>query len=88
MFCCVCNGTCNHTGEHSYCDKHRVYPGVKDPTPYPVWLLPSMPSAPGWVCPACGAGNAPWVSRCSCKGWPKYEVTCTTKTQGGLDQNA
>jgi hypothetical protein len=27
----------------------------------------------GWLCPACGGGNAPFVQRCPCKGWPKME---------------
>lgn len=32
----------------------------------------------GWLCPACGRGNAPLTETCSCKGWPHYDVTCTT----------
>ena len=30
----------------------------------------------GWLCPACGRGNAPTNMTCPCKGWPKMEVTC------------
>ena len=30
----------------------------------------------GWLCPACGRGNAPFNSTCPCKGYPKMEVTC------------
>jgi hypothetical protein len=30
----------------------------------------------GWLCPACGRGNAPMNMTCPCKGWPKMEVTC------------
>lgn len=22
MMCCICNGTCNHVGPHSYCSAH------------------------------------------------------------------
>lgn len=28
--------------------------------------LSSPPTAYGWLCPACGRGNAPWQSHCSC----------------------
>lgn len=31
----------------------------------------------GWVCPVCGAGNAPWVSRCNCMGF-EYKITCSS----------
>lgn len=30
----------------------------------------------GWLCPACGRGNAPTNMTCPCKGWPKMEITC------------
>ena len=42
----------------------------------PVVLPVSPPLQTGWLCPACGGGNAPFVQRCPCKGWPKMEVTC------------
>ncbi len=33
---------------------------------------PTKPSEPpvqvGWLCPACGAGNAPWSAQCGCQG--------------------
>ena len=32
------------------------------------------PTQTGWVCPICGAGLAPWVSRCPCQD--KWEITC------------
>jgi hypothetical protein len=30
----------------------------------------------GWLCPACGRGNAPFVSLCPCKPWPEMRITC------------
>jgi hypothetical protein len=30
----------------------------------------------GWLCPACGRGNAPFVQRCPCKPWPEMRITC------------
>lgn len=36
----------------------------------------ATPANYGWVCPACGSGNAPFTQRCPCKGWPKMEITC------------
>lgn len=37
---------------------------------------PQIAGPVGWICPKCGAGNAPFTSRCGCVGWPKLEVTC------------
>jgi hypothetical protein len=30
----------------------------------------------GWLCPACGRGNAPMNMTCPCKPWPTLEVSC------------
>jgi len=30
------------------------------------------PTSTGWVCPACGRGNAPWKGICDCVSWPAY----------------
>lgn len=40
-----------------------------DPPPYlyyPWGLELSQPPQQGWLCPACGRGNAPFVPQCSC----------------------
>lgn len=38
--------------------------------------IAAPPGPTGWVCPKCGAGNAPFNPRCSCVGWPELKVTC------------
>jgi len=43
----------------------------------PVTTAPVTPIAPvGWLCPACGRGNAPTNMTCPCKPWTKMEITC------------
>lgn len=37
---------------------------------------PTVPQIGGWICPTCGGGNAPWSSRCGCKVFLDYKVTC------------
>ena len=81
MFCCICNGTCNHIGPHSYCEFHGKAQVIR--VEYPAYPLPAMPPAPGWVCPVCGGGNASWVARCPCKPIGK-----DTKTTEGALQHA
>lgn len=27
-----------------------------------------------WVCPVCGAGNAPWVDKCGCREKPVFNI--------------
>ena len=31
------------------------------------------PALVGWICPVCGAGLAPWVSKCPCQD--KWKIT-------------
>lgn len=48
----------------------------------PTFHGPMFPEPRGWICPRCGASNAPGVTRCSCgpaapchpshPGWPTY----------------
>ena len=38
---------------------------------------PQIPVAmPGWACPRCGRGNAPFSSVCPCVPFPPPQVTC------------
>jgi hypothetical protein len=39
-------------------------------------MPPPIPVKTGWLCPACGRGNAPTTPTCPCKGYPKMEITC------------
>lgn len=33
-------------------------------------IIKTVPPAPvGWICPKCGAGMAPWATRCPCQEW-------------------
>ena len=46
-----------------------------------VWQqAPNAPVTPitpvGWLCPACGRGNAPTNMTCPCKPWPEMRITC------------
>ena len=38
--------------------------------------LATAPAQTGWLCPACGRGNAPINMTCPCKGWPEMRITC------------
>jgi hypothetical protein len=52
------------------------------PCKYSVWSKPAQPNPSthyvqtGWLCPACGRGNAPTNMTCPCKPWPEMRVTC------------
>lgn len=35
-------------------------------TPEPPFHGPAFPAPQGWICPRCGASNAPGVMRCAC----------------------
>lgn len=40
------------------------------------FTIPANPlHAIGWLCPACGRGNAPTTATCPCKPSPKGDVT-------------
>jgi hypothetical protein len=49
----------------------------------PKKVTPSTPVQYGWLCPACGRGNAPLAQTCSCKGWPSLQITCGPATMTG-----
>jgi hypothetical protein len=49
----------------------------------PEKVTPSTPVQYGWLCPACGRGNAPLAQTCSCKGWPSLQITCGPATMTG-----
>lgn len=61
MNCCACNGTCNHTGPHSYCSAHGG-------SYWPVTTAPVNHPCPNCgYCPCCGRRSAaPW------NPWPSY----------------
>lgn len=36
----------------------------------------------GWLCPACGGGNAPWKGRCDCVDVPvKFTISSTSEEE-------
>ena len=43
----------------------------------------TMPTQYGWLCPACGRGNAPLAQTCPCRGWPTMQITCGPATMTG-----
>jgi hypothetical protein len=43
----------------------------------------TVPMQYGWLCPACGRGNAPLAQTCPCKGWPTMQITCGPSTMTG-----
>jgi hypothetical protein len=53
-------------------------PGKKPKEDVPPPINPIVPSYHnyGWLCPACGRGNAPFTQTCPCRPYPKYEVWC------------
>lgn len=59
------------------------YPGPYYPGPYyPYEWVPPAPNYPGrtgWVCPKCGAANAPHISQCPCNATP-YRITWSSDT--------
>jgi hypothetical protein len=52
---------------------------LKEPEQKPA----TMPTQYGWLCPACGRGNAPLAQTCPCKGWPTMQITCGPATMTG-----
>jgi hypothetical protein len=49
-------------------------PGLTVPPPYEGAMR--TPPQQGWLCPACGCGNAPWVATCGqCKPKPNHNAS-------------
>lgn len=42
--CCFCNGACNHTGPHSYCNNHRPNEAMHPWNPIDPTYWPSGPA--------------------------------------------
>ncbi len=73
--CCVCVGSCNHTGPHQFCPNHganlqaptiTVTPGPLQPDPN-LGLLQNPPlntGLQGWICPVCKTGVSPYATTC------------------------
>ena len=52
--------------------RHKAY--ELNGTPLP-WSAEEL-IKDGWLCPACGRGNAPMNMTCPCKPWTTMEVSC------------
>lgn len=75
--------------------EYRYYPGNTGgytpagwdySTPFRNYEYAPKPAAVGWICPKCGAGMAPWASRCGCRGhygfqwWSQWDTTHTVSS--------
>ncbi len=80
--CCVCNGSCNHVGPHSYCVAHGgsvFYPSL--PTAVPTFCAPLPPQ------PAFGFRFVPSVcEHCFCQ--PAGPVLFESGHLGGVGETA
>ena len=74
MFYIICPKTgltCQNTGCAGRCMQQDVWQPIANP---------------GWQCPKCGRGNAPWMSSCPCG--PAYTVTFGNDTKLPGDANS
>jgi hypothetical protein len=55
-------------------NQHEELPKLEPGGPTP------PPAAYGWICPRCGAGNAPWNPHCPCVPILLGPVTCQSES--------
>jgi hypothetical protein len=77
----VVHGTITETGWALDCREELAV--IDAALAEPKKVTPSTPVQYGWLCPACGRGNAPLAQTCSCKGWPSLQITCGPATMTG-----
>lgn len=66
---CFCDGSCMVTGK---CHKQI--------TPSPVY----KPVDYGWICPRCDRVNAPYVSKCPCRGFNSWYTDPTSNERNNF----
>lgn len=61
---CGCNSQYGHVSPCPYATPIKITQTSLPPTP--------MTAPVGWLCPACGGGNAPTTATCPCRYGPDY----------------
>ena len=59
----------------------------KDPDPVQYVSVDFQSPQMGWICPACGKGNAPWKGTCDCAGATESVPGTTNETRFRWDTN-
>ena len=74
MMCCVCSGSCCHTGPHMYCAMHSLPTDVPVAFPPYLWPTTTMQLPRCEHCYCAGAGEAYPEHRQCCKCFTRMHI--------------